>query len=158
MQKRNEAGMTLVQRGGLLAFALFVGLVLMAPSGYARRTNIQGGDDAIRFFTNETLTATTPVTSTVKIPVGNTEGLAVLFRVEGLTATNTVTLTRLERIRANETMIGYPVEADTGGAKVITTAGEKVYSEPFTEGIEYIYYKVESSESGVKVNGLSATQ
>jgi hypothetical protein len=144
----------------IIAVVLVLGGV---PSAEARRTNISGtGGDSeglpYAVFTDQALT-TSDVTSSVKVPVAMTEGCAALIDVQGLTATNTVTITRLERTKSSETKYGYPVPAYVQQEIVISVNGPFTYPIAWTEGVEYITFKAKSSlASGVRVTIQAVTQ
>lgn len=167
---RSRKGMTLMERVFLVVFTFLVAAAIggLRPAE-ARRTNIQGGDQAVAVFQDQALT-TTPVTSTyptghkwegqtIKVPVGMTEGVAAAVRVTGLGPTDSVTLRRKEQIRSDETLFGTPIEPDTAPDIVLTGNQDKVYSIPFTEGVESISFTAECSlASGGRISMLVATQ
>lgn len=144
-----------------IVWVTFLALVL---GGYrpaeARRSNITETSPVFEVFgaTAQALT-TVDVTGSVNVPVGGTEGAAALFDVQGLTGTNSVTVTRLERTKSSETKYGYPVPGIVQKQIVITANGPNIYFIAWDEGVEYFTFNITTSQaSGVKVYSQVVTQ
>lgn len=147
----------LAVRALLVVWSVVVALTLAHPA-QAKRNNITSTGGTFTLFDAEALT-TTDVTSTVTVPTAMTEGAAAIINCQGLTGSNSVTLTRLERGKSDETKYGYPVPCYAQKYIVVTANGPMSYPVAWTEGVEYFTYNITTSQaSGVQVSVQVVTQ
>lgn len=139
---------------------LLLCLVALALSGpaFARRNDIDG----IQYFEvcNGQALTTSDTTISYEVPNSKTEGVCALIQVEGLGASDTVTVTRLERVNSAETKYGYAVPAYTQQEIVITSAlaGPMVWQIPVSEGCEYFQFKAKASTGTPRLTIFVGTQ
>lgn len=139
--------------------ASLVVLALLAGPASARRNDIDG----IQYFTvcSGQLLSTSDTTLSYEVPNSKTEGVCAAIQVTGLGASDTVTITRVERANSAETAIGYPLPAHTQQQIVIdsTTANPgEVWQIPVSEGCEYFQFRAKASAGTPRLTIIVGTQ
>lgn len=113
-------------------------LALVAPSIlWADYGNINGIKTTV-VFDAQTLAATTAVTSSVVVPVGRAESAVaeILWTGAAITATDQITLTRIENVSTQSRKSTYMLPADMQSTIVLTGVTRKTKMILFNNGVE----------------------